>query len=380
MSRRVAIMSRHAIGNYGSLLQAYALQTVLQRLGHDPLYVDYRPHSDNAWCTCRTIMKASSKWNRNPLTRLAYLAVRVPETAYRDWLFGSWRKRLLKVTNRKYRSHRPLSRRRPDADVYCTGSDQVWNVTGRGVIDPAYLFCFLPPNVPRFSYAASLGKAALEEPDERKLRVGLKRYAAVSVREGFGVDTIEAMGYSATHVLDPTMLLCSDDWASLMPSDTPESRYVLAYQMHWTKESDDWARRVSDTLGLELIRITTSFHDRVRAQGKVLVLPTVGEFLWYVRNADLVLTDSFHGTAFSIVFNRPFLEILPSKYPQRNLDLLNSLGLTDRVVTVASDPTVALSGLDYRPVNQVLDQRREESLSFLRESLAACGREVGLVD
>jgi hypothetical protein len=368
MDRTVAIISRHAVSNYGSLLQAYALQCAIERLGFEPFHVDYIHRSEGAWEGCRAQLRGSGRWNRNALTRAFYVLVRLPERLLEARKFARWRSSILRLSSECYRDDGALADRYPSAGVYCTGSDQVWNATARGTLDWNYFLSFLRPDVRRIAYASSFGRETLTQAEAVAAETHLSRYNAVSVRELSGVRILEAMGVPAVRVLDPTFLLTADEWSVLIPDRAPKRAYLLVYRLNASAAFDEYARRIAKARGLDLVRVTMKAHDAAGG-GKPRILPEVGDFLWYFKNAEIVITDSFHGTVFSIIFNTPFLEFLPGRFQIRNLDILQLTGLTDRIVDDPDDVSRADNQIDFAAVNEILTRERERSMQFLEAAI-----------
>ena len=154
----------------------------------------------------------------------------------------------------------------------------------------------------------------------------LSRYHHIGVREDSAVSLLNKMGLDSVQVLDPTLLLDSVFWSKIA-EPIEEKKYVLVYQLHNDKRVGTYAVQVAKSLGLPLIRVSTSFHQ-ISREGKFVWCPDIGKFLSYVKNAECLITDSFHGTAFAINFNTPFVEVLPNnKTGTRNMSILKLTGI-----------------------------------------------------
>ena len=148
-----------------------------------------------------------------------------------------------------------------------------------------------------------------------------------------------------------------------------EWKYVLVYQLHNNPVLSDYALRFARHTGLPLYRISPTFHQ-IRRGGKYIYLPDLDEFLSYIKNCTYFITDSFHGTAFALNFNRQFIEILPNnKTGSRNQSILQLVGLTDRILTDFDDFSVADRFIDYAAVNAILAKEREKSITILKSLL-----------
>lgn len=143
----------------------------------------------------------------------------------------------------------------------------------------------------------------------------------------------------------------------------------MVYQLHNNKKLDQYAEKVAAVKGLPLIRISASFHQILRS-GKFKFLPTIGQFLSYIKNAECLITDSFHGTAFAINFNTSFVEILPNtNTATRNQSLLRMTGLGHRILTENDDVDLACQPVCFETANKILEKERVYSFDILKEIL-----------
>ena len=143
----------------------------------------------------------------------------------------------------------------------------------------------------------------------------------------------------------------------------------MVYQLHNDKRLGKYADKIARDSGLKLIRISTSFHQICRG-GKFIWCPEVGRFLAYIKNAKIIITDSFHGTAFAINFNVPFEEVMPNNNTgTRNMSILKLTGLSDRILIDDSDIALAQRKIDFDEVNKIIEKKRHESLEILRQML-----------
>lgn len=167
-------------------------------------------------------------------------------------------------------------------------------------------------------------------------------------------------------MLDPTLLLTGDEWARYI-SHNVNGRYVLVYQLHNNPVLSDYAVRFARYVGLPLYRVSPTFHQFWRG-GKFVYLPDLGDFLSYIKNSTYMVTDSFHGTAFALNFNRQFIEILPNnKTGSRNQSILQLTDLQDRIVTDYGDLSIAERKIDYARVNAILAEERRKSMEIMKE-------------
>lgn len=362
----IKVITRHAPSNYGSLLQSIATQTVLERLGHNCEIIDYIRDDEHGLKAVTTALAGKKDWNGGALKKLAYIMVRYPEEKSAELKFARMRTEFLKLTHR-CRSHEDLSRLK--ADMFMTGSDQVWGPTLNGKYDSAYFLSFVK-NVPRIAYAASFGRTDFTTEILSEYRNLLSEYVAIAVRENSAADLLAQMGIEcAGQVLDPTLLLTADEWAKYIKREV-KGRYVLVYQLHNNPVLSEYALKFSEHVGLPLYRISPTFHQ-FRRGGKFVYLPDLGEFLSYIKNCAFLITDSFHGTAMALNFNRQFIEILPNnKTGSRNQSILKLTGLQDRIVKNYDNYNLSQQIIDYKHVNDIIIRERNKSITILKNMLS----------
>ena len=364
---KVAVITRHAITNYGSLLQAFATQQVIENLGHECEIIDYIRDDETYAQHEKTLLARKPEWNRNPIKKAIYLALRQPESILAGRRFEREQSEYLHLTKR-YTSPEQLLEDKPIADVYMTGSDQVWGPVENGTYDSSYCLSFADDSDKRIAYAASFGRTEMTEEIENFFKKWLSQYRHIGVREDSAVSLLNKMGIGSVQVLDPTLLLDSNFW-SKVAKPIKEKKYVLVYQLHNDKRVGDYAARVARELALPLIRVSSAFHQ-ISREGKFVWCPDIGSFLSYIKNAECMITDSFHGTAFAINFNTPFVEVLPNnKTGTRNMSVLKLTGLADRILTDDEDMTLSRKKIDYSGANQIIEEKRKDSLNVLKNMI-----------
>ena len=364
---KVAVITRHAIINYGSLLQAFATQQVIESLGHECEIIDYVREDESYTQHEKTLLARKPEWNRNPIKRAIYLALRQPESIASGKKFEAEQSKYLQLTKR-YTRPEALLADKPIADVYMTGSDQVWGPVENGTYDSSYCLSFTDVADKRIAYAASFGRTEMTEGIEAYFQKWLSQYRHIGVREDSAVKILSSMGIDSVQVLDPTLLLDSTFWSKIA-KPIKGKKYVLVYQLHNDKRVGEYAAQVAKSFGLPLIRVSASFHQVCR-EGYFVWCPDIGKFLSYIKNAECMITDSFHGTAFAINFNTPFVEVLPNnKTGTRNMSILKLTGLSDRILTDDMDVTLAKKKINYSGANQIIGQKRKESLNILKNMI-----------
>lgn len=363
---KIKIITKHAPSNYGSLLQSIATLTVLKRMGHEAQIIDYQRPDERGLENTLTNMKTKPSIINNPVKKLAYICLRYPLEAMAFSRFEGMRHKYLDMTP-LLTSHEELEKL--EADVFMTGSDQVWSDAGVDKYDSAFFLSFVKKGK-KVAYAASFGKTKFDDATVVAYKKMLSSYDAISVREDAALDLIKSWNLKKyellEQVLDPTLLLNSQEWSSLIKKNRT-GKYVLVYQIHNDKKLNLYAKKLAKHLNIPLLRVNPQLHQIVRG-GKFHWCPDVSDFLSLVKNATVIVTDSFHGTCFSINFNKQFVEILPNTSTgSRNQSILRLTGLQDRILKNENDFDIALKKIDYAKVNMIVEKERSHSLDVMKK-------------
>ena len=358
----VKVITRHTPSNYGSLLQSIATITIVERLGHKCSVIDYHRVDEGGLNAILLGLQKKEGWSHNWFKKALYIFLRYPEEKIAARKFESMRKRFLQLTQ-------PCSTLADlsdlQADIFMTGSDQVWGPVLNGTYDEAYFLSFAK-NAKKIAYAASFGRTDFMKNilyDYHKL---LSTYDAITVRENTAVDLLKDIDIPCYgQVLDPTLLLTDQEWTQYIQKDIV-GKYVLVYQLHNNPQLNMYAKKFADSVGLPLYRISPSLHQITRG-GKFIYLPDLGDFLSFIKNCTYFITDSFHGTDFALIFNKQFVEILPNNNTgSRNQSILQLTGLMDRIIIDFNDFSIANQMIDYEEINQIIEEERLKSIQMLK--------------
>ena len=365
----VKVITRHAPSNYGSLLQSIATQTVLEHLGYEYKMIDYQRKDERG---IRMVLNQVSRKKdfSSPLKKLFYIIIRYPVEKYAQCRFDRMRNRYLKMTKR---CTTPEDLSQLKADAFMTGSDQVWGPVITGMYDAAYFLQFATGGAKRLSYAASFGKTNFDAATTRVYQQMLASYDKITVREDSAVQMLESWGAKNCYgqVLDPTLLLSADEWIDLLVYEEMQikyasQKYILVYQIHNDRQLSSYALRLAAHTGLKLLRVNPFMHQ-VHRGGKFVLCPDVTEFLSLIKNATYIVTDSFHGTCFSLTFEKQFIEVLPNNTTgTRNQSILALTGLSNRIVYDFDDFSIINRMINYQPVREILAKERGRSVKMLK--------------
>lgn len=378
---RIGIVTIFDCDNYGADLQAYALPTALKQLGYHAELIDYPFYKSARFQmtkVSRPVVPLSAK-NRlkEALARmLAAWRCRFGGATVRrrERAFAAFRERM-PLSKKTYATFDALVRDPPPYDVYMTGSDQVWNPRMGATLRP-YFLDFLPEDAVRVAYAASFGVAELPDSVTERYREWLARYRAVGCREAKGCDLMRTLcpQVPCAHTVDPTLLLTREAWASVanMPERAAGKRYLLIYELVPAKGLADFARRWAHQEGLDIIRICGS--ARASAAPGETVLRELGPdgFVGLFSGASAVVTTSFHGTVFSLIFGVPFYSVIPGQMhnSSRQQGLLETVGCPDRLLPEHGLHThIPDTRLDWGAIQARLQTARKTSLDFLKTAV-----------
>lgn len=361
-------------GNYGGILQAWALQQVLRDLGHDAV-VDLSA-APNPPERLRRRLRRRGELLLAQWAPLGWAPDHASKRAVRPFLH----QRILRFidrleTVRLYDDAGHIDQDLVQAtDAFVVGSDQVWRADYGDV--GSYLLDGIPENHsgPRIAYAASFG---VDAPPSRlqRHRPAARSFTAVSVREDSGVDACRSLwGVDAIRVLDPTMLLPAGRYADELGAAMRSGGGLVTYVLDWDETKHEIVEDCARLLGIQPRQIlppTTPGYRQAQREPSRYWYPSVEEWLTRFATADFVVTDSFHGTVFAILFNKPFLVIPNIERGTARFDtVLRLYGLGDRLVTSRSDARSAVEGsIDWQDVNARLDSERARALDFLAEAL-----------
>lgn len=374
---KASVITLQTSVNYGSVLQTYATMRVFARLGWQAEFVDYTRANSTLEAQARRML--ARPWFR-ALDRLscgrasrAALPWAVKRAAERAAPFREFLERhRIPLTPRRYADIGELRRDPPAADIYCTGSDQVWNSTWNGGIELPYFLDYAPEGKKRIAFAASIGRTELDAGEKERMAPLLRKYDAISMREQSGVELLASMGISAEWVLDPTLMLSREEWFSLAPP-RPENKRgcLLLYILNWNHGLARLAGSVARRHGWTIRRITKNKQKPFSSdKGIEVVNPgKVEDLLAEFRDAACIMTDSFHATAFSVNFRKPFLAIPPPRFPDRLESILQLVGLGNRMWRDGEEMPDPLAPVDWQSVEAVLDAERAKTRRFLENAL-----------
>lgn len=377
----VGILTFHFSDNYGAALQAYALRRCLTEQGHRASFIDYRPaHIEHGGRLSLPTSPARLKAN----LKVVYLALssfinqHFGHEGQRD-KFVRFREQFLGVGRPGAPTDNGASLAAARAfDLIVAGSDQIWSPSQHFGFDPNYFLAFAESfRARKISYAASFGRDQVSPGEAAQLPYLLQHFDAISVREASGVALVEqATGQLPANVPDPTLL--HSDYSAL--TDRAPAPHHGPYVFCYGLRSPDNIRQTADLVSGELGCPVLSPHNPHRRWAEIghTVYPDPGEWVALLKHAQFVVTNSFHGTVFALLFRKPFIVAgLTGEKASANaraLNLLRAVGLEHRFAAAFSAPNVQslmTSDIDWADVDQRLAALRHTGKAFLHAQLEA---------
>jgi polysaccharide pyruvyl transferase WcaK-like protein len=366
---RISIITILDNQNIGTYLQAYSLACVLKENGADVEYVDYRRKSESLLSSSLDIFR---KKNNNFIRSLVSVVYRVISVGIGRYKLRSFLRNKANYTNQVYHNIVDLKSNIPVADIYMTGSDQVWNSNYNNGVDASFYLSYAPANKKKVAYAASIGMEDYPESEKQEVKNLLSKYDGISVREQKAKDIISNIGINDVEVvLDPTLLLDRYKWSLLADEASFEKKepYVLVYSVEDTKKGivEKCARTIAGSIKGKVYQVSSGwFRDKIDCD-KFFPFSTPQLFVKLFREADYVVVSSFHGTAFSVNMNKQFVSVAPNQYSSRMRSFLEMLKLEDRIVVDDAQKLLSLTPIDYNVVNKKMDEKRFHSCSFINK-------------
>ena len=358
--KRVGILTFHRALNFGAVLQTYALQQTLLKLPAEAEIIDYRcPWIEKQY---RSLLGTGTKKDRVKHLLKAAQSRKIGRR------FSGFCEHRLVLSKRCFLSREELPDIGSRYDFFIAGSDQVWNASLTGS-DDTYLLDFLSDSRKKVSYAASFGLSELPEAWKPRYKTRLESFSALSVRERQGADIVRDLtGREARVHIDPVLLLTAEEWKRIA-APVREENYILVYLMAKTKTIFQFIEELAKRTGCGVVCFGPGVRRPIRA--KYIRTGSPEEFLGCLAKASYVVTNSFHGTAFSILFRKDFfVEMLPepSKVNSRLEQIITLFDLSDRLIRggACGDPQ---RRIDYGAVRKILDRERERSLHYLKNAL-----------
>ena len=364
--KKVGVLTMHKVLNYGSALQAYATQYVIEKLGASCEIIDYI-YPNNFHKKKRSI-SAVLKFFLSELN--SGFAQKKKQK-----LFNAFLKDYFKLSECVYKNPLEICVNPPVYDTYLAGSDQIWNINNTNC-DKVFFLSFAPKNAKKISYASSFGKIAADDDQLKLIFEDLNKLSKVSVRERNGQKIVENLTQKvATICLDPTLLLDKNEWGKLaLRSQLKINKpfvlvYILKYIYNPYPFATDFIKKIYEVTGLHLVLLCFAPSQQLGIKDVTYLYDGISpcDFLYLFQNASLVVTTSFHGTAFALNFERPFYSIInrETNSDDRILSLLSIVGAENRAIVLNSSFDDLSLDIDFSQIRMSLKNNRDISIQYL---------------
>lgn len=348
--KKIAIITKYSAYNYGAMLQAYALQTTIEKLGATPIMVDFEKQERPNFKVGKSIIGLINK---------IYSIRYKNELANGFKRFEQFRDESLYLSN-SYNSYAELKENPPEADVYISGSDQVWNPLK---IQETSFLRFLPKDKVKASYAASMGISYIPKGSMRLFAEYVSDFDFISVREEDAKKLIEESTEEKCRVdVDPVFLLSKDEWKELAVPSQIKKPYILCYCLYRPQWLNDWLKKLNKATGKDIVVVTINAYRNLY-HNKIVRDAGPREMLGLLINAGFVISSSFHGVALSIVNRKPFYAIINPDAPSRIENMLKRFHLENR--TLSPEHLPVLDEINYSKAEIAIEQHTNDSYNYI---------------
>ena len=371
MKLKIATITFNHAHNHGSMLQTYALQQFVCNLGANAdVEIEYKVIDYNTDKQRELYAVFKKKLSFKSIVKNCIAFLHITDIMKRHLKFEKFLKDYCSLT-RRYRNPEELEADAPDADVYISGSDQLWNVRASD-FSTVYYLPFVKSGK-RISYAASFGPLKIDwsKYGITNYSLLLSKYASISTREAGSADNVEKLLGKRPEVhVDPTFLLTADEWRTVQSNvNYKDGKYILLYCLEPSREQLRMAKAISCKIGLPIVVLR--YNNKNDWFNPFIHKYDAGprDFLSYIDNATLVLSSSFHGTAFSLIYHKPFY-VFNGLTDNRISSVLARTGLVDRSIDSVKDiEKVEIKPLDDKLVEQFITEERQRSAIYLNKAI-----------
>lgn len=372
--KTIGIITYHHYYNYGTMLQALALQEKVEQLGYQAELIDFK--QDNSLSRYEMLKLRIKRMpvyikERKKYRALADSREKIKE---KNELFEQFYKTYLHVGKKKYTTTQQLMENPPVYDGYVVGSDQTWNPFVANSPE-AFFLPFVENKSKKGSYGPSLAVKSLSDEKEKEYRKKLSNFSFLSCREQDGAQLLSRITQKEVKcVLDPTLLLSAKEWGKYCEFEIPKEPYILVYFLGEKSEHRRAVEKIQKLTNWKIISLPAAYLETENNDYKK-VWGGPKEFLSLIRGAALICTDSFHGTMFSINFQRNFFSFCKSSDSEESSEnsrlysALNIFGLSNRIIHNMDNLTAEDISIDYKNVIPILEEQRRDSIEYLENML-----------
>ena len=364
---KIKTITCHNVYNTGASLQAFALIQYLKKLGHEAEIIDYVPD----YLTHYKLTGVGNSIYDRPVLREIYQILKLPgrireRYGKRKKEFDKFTAKYLPLTEVHYSSYEELYKNPPQADLVFAGSDQIWDTLFQNGKDPAFYLQFMPASCVRASYAASFATTDVVDEWKEQVKSWLMEMDYISVREQTGLDILENLGiYTGIQVMDPVFLISKEEWEQMTKEKMFSEKYIFLYDFDVREDIAAYAKKIAEKKGWKIYSfLKNPYADKCfQEEGPEM-------FLTLIKQSQMVISNSFHATAFSIIFEKEFVVFNRIEgINTRMQDLLHKLNLAERMKNNPKE-IYKESRLDYLIVEPLLNKAITESKQYIAEAIA----------
>ena len=359
---KIKTITCHNVYNTGASLQAYALAQYLKGIGNEVEIIDYVPD----YLTHHKFTGIGNLKYAKPVLRELYLLLKLPgrikeRYGKRKREFDKFTAKYLPLTQMHYSSYEELCENPPEADIVFAGSDQIWNTLFKNGKDPAFYLQFMPDSCVRASYAASFATPDVVDEWKDQVKKWLTDLDYISVREKTGVKIIENLGIcTAVQVMDPVFLLSKEEWEQMTKENIFSEKYIFLYDFDVRADIAEYAKKIAKRNGWKIYSfLKNSYADKCfHEEGPEM-------FLALIKQSQMVISNSFHATVFSIILEKKFVVFnRRESINTRMQDLLNILNLSERLLFEPIEKMDVIE-IDYPKIGKNLRREVVKSKEYI---------------
>ncbi len=370
---KIGLVSIHSAHNYGSVLQAYALQETLKKYSDNVEIINYRPkYFDMMYDLFSFSVYQKYHGFVNKILHFIWRIIKLPQRVRKYEKFEKFIRNRYDLTSKRFAKYEDLEKVNFDYDAVFVGSDQVWNTDITEGFDKTFYLAFVSDGVKKISYAASVARNSLDNRFISDYKKYLNRFDDVSVREKTSKDLLtNLVAKKVKVVIDPTLLVRREKWNELSKQskiNVEGKKYIFTYILQDNDELNKIVNAISEKTGMQIISIG---KRRRFKHEKVCSDAGPEDFLHLIKNASFVITNSFHGSVFSVIFEKPVCVIPHLNTGNRMIDLYKKIGLSSRLVETIDSLNIEsiLTCPDYVAVKIKLEKEINKSLDFIKSAL-----------
>jgi len=367
-NKTVYLLTFQFSNNYGTMLQAYALQKTLLKMGYECILLNFKPKelTNKYRLVSNPFLSLKTNGVKKNIIKFLISIRDFRHNLIRNISFVKFRKKYLNISN-KISNVATLEKYSNSYSSIIVGSDQVWNLKLIVKNEEVYFLDFKNKWTNKISYAASIAEPLSSE-ELFRISKYLNNFSSISIREKSFIPILKSISDRDIFTsVDPTMLICREEYDAISNNKIIKNKYLLVYDMHKSDFLTEIVNRVSEIYNLDII--SYSKKNDYKKHIKSFYSEGPSHFLTYFKQADFIITTSYHGTIFALLYAKPFYTLSHPKKGSRMIDLLTDLNLSDRLIFEDNSPFIISNEIDYKTVNNKILKLRENSMQYLKESI-----------